>query len=177
MEIWKDIVGYEGKYQVSNLGKVKSLDYRNTGKEKVIRQYKQKNGYLQVKLHKNSKQKNFKVHRLVATVFIPNPENKPCIDHLNTIRDDNRAENLKWCTAKENANNPISKKNSPTAGKFGKDHYKSKAVYQYSLDGKLIRVWGAIMDVKRELGFDQGSISKCCLGKLKTCYGFVWKYA
>lgn len=180
-EIWRDIEGYEGLYMVSNMGKVKSLNYGNTGQEKNLKLIKDKDCYLQVHLCKNRKLNTFKVHRLVAAAFIPNPENKPCIDHVNTIRDDNRAINLRWCTAKENNNNPISRKRhinkSPVVGKIGKDNYNSKKVYQYSLDDKLIRKWYSMMDVQRELGFSYSAISQCCSGKLKTAYGFVWKYA
>lgn len=180
-EIWKDIAGYEGLYKVSNTGKVKSLNYNHTGKEKIMKPGKNTKGYLYVNLYKNSEIKSFKVHRLVAAAFINNPDNKPHIDHINTIRDDNRVENLHWVTQKENVNNPISIKrlldNSPTAGKFGKDNFSSKSVCQYSLDGKFIRKWNCIMDVQRELGFSNGNISNCCLGKQKTSYGYIWKHA
>lgn len=176
-EEWRDIEGYNGKYQVSNLGRVKSLNYRHTGEEKILKQYKDKDGYLSVILYKNNKIKKFLVHRLAATAFIDNPDCKPCIDHINTVKDDNRVDNLRWCTAKENVNNPISKKRRLDVVKFGKDNRNSKAVFQYSLDGKLIREWGCAMDAERELGFDQCNISRCCSGKRKTAYGYKWKYA
>lgn len=106
-EIWKDIEGYEGKYQVSNLGNVKSINYNRTGKEKLLRPMKLRNGYLIVRLCVNNKVKAYLTHRLVAQAFIENPGNRPCLDHINTIRTDNRADNLRWCTYKENNNNPI----------------------------------------------------------------------
>ena len=110
-EIWKDIKGYEGYYQVSNLGRIRSLDRWGKGikkfyKGKIISQSKHPTGYMMVSLCKDASARTFKVHRLIAEAFIPNPENKPCIDHINTIRDDNRIENLRWCTHKENVNNP-----------------------------------------------------------------------
>lgn len=108
-EIWKDVVGYEGKYQVSNYGRVKLLDYRQTGQERLIRPGVNKYGYLEVTLYKDNKSKTHRIHRLVAQAFIPNPGNKPCIDHINTIRADNRADNLRWVTHKENSNNPLTK--------------------------------------------------------------------
>lgn len=180
MEIWKDVEGYKGKYQVSNMGRVKSLNYLRTGKERILSPGKNGKGYLFVILWKNNKQKKLFVHRLVALAFIENPENKKQIDHINTIRTDNRVCNLRWCTAKENTNNPISRKrfleNSPTV-RLGKDNCNSKTVFQYSLDGKLIRKFDSMMDVQRELWFDHRNISSCCRGKYKTAYGFVWKYA
>lgn len=105
-EVWKDIEGYEGLYQVSNMGNVKSVGY---GKERVLKFGKNNDGYLRVVLYKEGKGKTHKVHRLVAQAFIPNPENKEQIDHLNTIRTDNRVENLRWVTPKENNNNPLTK--------------------------------------------------------------------
>lgn len=105
-EVWKDIEGYIGKYQVSNLGHVKSIDYRHTGKEQILRPGLG-NGYLTVALYRDGKPKTHCVHKLVAMAFIPNPDSRTCIDHLNGIRTDNRADNLRWCTHKENNNNPI----------------------------------------------------------------------
>lgn len=104
-EIWKDIEGYEGLYQVSNLGRVK-----NVKRNRVTYGMKgDKDGYLRIGLSKDGILKTYKVHRLVAMAFIPNPDNKPFIDHINTVKDDNRVQNLRWCTSKENNNNPITK--------------------------------------------------------------------
>ena len=109
-EIWRDISGYEGLYQVSNLGNVKSLNFRGTGKEMVV-SLTNKAGYNLVSIKGTS----YRVHRLVALAFIPNPENKPFIDHINGIRNDNRVENLRWVTNKENSNFPLAKKNKSKA--------------------------------------------------------------
>ena len=108
-EMWKDVVDYEGLYQVSNQGNVKSLDYRHTGQERILKQTFGKDGYLRVCLYKDGKMKCYKVHKLVAEAFIENPDNKPRISHINTIRVDNRAENLYWATHKEISNNPTTK--------------------------------------------------------------------
>ena len=123
-EIWKPIKGYEGLYEISNLGRVKSLNYKGTGKEKILKNTENSKGYLMVCLTKNGKQKLFKIHRLVAEAFIPNPENKPCIDHINTIKNDNRVENLRWVTNEENNNNPLTKKkrNENYANFKGENH-------------------------------------------------------
>ena len=119
-EIWKPIKDFEGYYEVSSLGRVKSLNYRGTGKEKVLKNIEEYKGYLIVNLTKNGKQKSFYVHRLVAEAFIPNPDNLPCIDHINTIKNDNRVENLRWVTYKENNNNQLTKK------KYGENHANFK---------------------------------------------------
>ena len=137
IEIWKPVVGYEGIYEVSSLGRVKKTAYimysiRNKASPRAERILKQKyfKGYKRVSLRKDGSNKTAFVHRLIAMAFIPNPERKPCIDHINTIRDDNRIENLRWCTTRENNNNEITKqkhreckmpkgKDSPN---FGKKH-------------------------------------------------------
>ena len=115
-EIWKDIPEYEGLYQVSNFGRVKGLKIKfwagccfRTMPERILKPNLSKWGYFYVVLHKNKKPKTWKVHRLVALTFIPNLENKKCIDHINGFRVDNRVCNLRWCTHKENLNNPITK--------------------------------------------------------------------
>lgn len=116
-EVWKDIQGYEGLYQVSNFGRVKSLGrYKKSpllksgyfwASEKFLKLSKRVDGYLNVRLSKNGKCKNFKVHRLVAIAFIPNSKNLPQIDHIDADKTNNNVNNLRWCTCKENINNPL----------------------------------------------------------------------
>lgn len=101
MEIWRDITGYEGLYQVSNKGKIKSLHY---GKEKILKPRKVKKGYLSISLHKDNKSRSFRVHRLVGKEFIPNPYNLPQINHIDEIKTNNCVENLEWCSAEYNDN-------------------------------------------------------------------------
>lgn len=183
-EIWKDIEGYEGKYMISSMGRVKSLDYRKSGKEGYLSIYTMNTGYLATHLSDNGKEKVVLIHRLIAEAFIPNPDNKPEIDHINTIRTDNRIENLKWVTSKENSNNPLTLNryvisnngHKSMLGRTGENNHLSKKVLQLDKQGNVVRLWHSLMDVKRELGFDPGKISACCLGKRLTHKGYRWEY-
>lgn len=116
MEIWKDVPGFETRYQVSNLGRVKAKSYiRSNGfgyyttQEKILSPFKEKCGHRKIVLQCNGRILRIKLHRLVAITFIPNPENKPEVDHINTNLDDNRVENLRWVTSSENKLNPITR--------------------------------------------------------------------
>lgn len=176
MEIWKTIDGYPN-YMISNMGNVKNI---KTGK--MLKPVDAGYGYYQVSLCKNGKHKSFRINRLVGIAFIPNPENKPCIDHINTNKMDNRVCNLRWVTPKENMNNPITKRNKkqnmylPCLGKFGKKHHFSKPILQFTKTGELVKKWDSIMDIERELGISHKHISSCCKGKRKTTGGFIWRY-
>ena len=179
IEIWKTIDEYPD-YMVSNMGNVKSFKYTN---EQILKNCADKDGYLSVILCNENGKKGFRVHRLVAQSFIPNPNNLPLINHKNQIVNDNRVENLEWCDVKYNNNyadrnikvGKASKKRM--LGKFGKDSYKSLPVIQYTRTGELIRKWDCISEIEREIGIKHQDISKCCKGKQKTAGGFVWKYA
>ena len=120
-EIWLPVVGYEGLYEVSNMGRVKTLNFKRSGKEKIMKQSFDGNGYLRVGLRKDGKLKLNSVHRLVAQTFIENKENKLEVDHISTVKTDNRVENLKWATRSENANNPLTRKHNSESRK-GKKH-------------------------------------------------------
>lgn len=121
MEIWKDILGYEGLYQISNHGRLKSLPKmvgrgkRYMSKERIVSSHKSPNGYLRTHLDKEGKRHFFSVHRLVAQAFLDNPNNYPCVNHKNEIRSDNRVENLEWCSFKYNANYGTRNKKISTA--------------------------------------------------------------
>lgn len=183
-EIWKDIEGFEGLYQVSNLGRVKALKRSfvigNGGivkhEENILKERKYKSGYCYVGLYKNGKEKKFKIHRLVAQAFIPNPENKPEIDHVNTVRDDNRVENLRWCTRKENFANPITHERRKINIEI-LHSLKYKPVLQYSKEGILVARYDSATHAARLNGFSQQNISHCCLGKRKSASGFIWCFA
>lgn len=174
VEEWRNIEGYTD-YMVSNLGRIKSLNYNHTGNEIILKSRKNKYGYLQIGLCKDGKQKNYKIHRLVAQAFIPNPENKKEVDHINTIRDDNRVENLRWSTRAENINNNLSKIKYSNCRLSFKNH-KAKSILQLDKNMELIRKWDCSMDIERELGFKHQNISSVCLGKREISFGFKWVF-
>lgn len=159
LEIWLPVVGYEGLYEDSNLGRVKSLNYRHTGIERILKPKKDKDGYLQIGLCKDGKAKMHLVHRLVATSFLPNPHNLPEINHINEQKDDNRVENLQWCDRQYNI-----------------EYSQAKPVLQLTLDGQLVREWSSAAEAERLGGYTHAHISKCCLGKLKKHSGFIWRF-
>ena len=176
-ELWKDIKGFEGLYQVSTFGRVRSLDkyidvkIRNVDKVlkrgKILKPTYGKNGYLRVFLCKNGKRTNFCVHRLVAEAFIPNPLNLPVINHKDEVKDNNYPYNLEWCTVKYNSNYGTAIKRSAEK--------RSKKVYQYDLEGNLIKEWDGTREAGRN-GFSNSHISSCCLGKEKFHKGYIWSY-
>ena len=166
-EIWKDIKNYEGHYQVSNLSRVKSLNYNHTGKEKILKLNKDKDGYLQVTLCKNNIKKVYKVHRLVAQAFIPNPNNLPQINHKDENKTNNNVDNLEWCDRKYNQN--YGTRTERVAEKL------SKPVLQYDLEGNFIKEWKSTRECGRN-GFCNQHIAACCRGELKTHKGFIWRY-
>ena len=172
-EIWRDITGYEGYYQVSSEGRVKSLERKNsygrTVKERILKGTQDKDGYLKIGLcGSTGKQKWFQVHRLVGEAFIQNPDENPQINHINEIKTDNRACNLEWCTSKQNINH--GSRNERVAKALG------KPIAQYNLDGQLIKVWQSACEAKRQTGFDKGYVSAVARGKYKQAYGYIWKY-
>lgn len=165
MEEWRDIEGYEGLYQVSNEGKIKNqygkiMKHYLAGKDK---------DYHYVKLHKNKIIKSFLVSRLVATTFIPNPENKPQIDHISGDKNVNTVENLRWVSQIENLANPTTRAKRFNNGKT------SHQVYQYTLDGELVKIWPSMHEAERA-GFGRKEIKKCCLGILKQHKGYKWSF-
>ena len=197
-EIWKPVVGYEELYEVSNFGRVRSLDRIDSNnhplKGVILKPYISNSGYLLVGLYKQQKRDRKLLHRLVAEAFIPNPENKPEIDHINTIKIDNTVflnedgsinyekTNLRWTTRKENINNPLTKTKmrinarKPSKGKYGKKHHRSKPIIQYDKEGNFIKEWECANDVERVLGISNKHIGSVCLGKRKSCGGYIWKY-
>ena len=147
----KDIVGYEGLYAVTSCGKVWS--YR---RKKFLKPWTNRWGYLNVQLYKDGKGKIYKIHRLVAEAYLPNPDNLPQVDHIDGNKMHNYLNNLQWITLKDNCRKS---KNIP--------------ILQYDLDGNFIREWECATDVGREVC---GNICKCLKGRTKTAYNYIWKY-
>ena len=172
-EIYKDIKDLEGLYQVSNFGNVMSLNYYRSGKPKLLKPSKTKNGYLLVTLYKNRKRKSYKVHQLVAEHFIPNTDNLPEINHIDEDKTNNRVDNLEWKSHKGNCNYGTRNERISKANTNGK---RSKKVLQFSLDGEFVREWKSIIEVNKELGYSTGNISSCCLKKIKSAYGYIWRH-
>lgn len=172
MEIWKDISGYPD-YQVSNFGNVKS---NKTGK--LLNPHITEQRYCIVNLYKNGVDRHFKVHRLVAFVFIENKFNKKTVNHKDGNKTNNNFENLEWCNHSENHLHAYRKLNrkAPSLGRKGKDAFRSVAVCQFDLSGNLIKIFDSQRIAAQELGISSGHISSVCKGKRKKTGGFVWRY-
>ena len=180
-ELWKDIKGFEGLYQVSTWARVRSLDrwvvYKNGRKyfykgkvlkrRKILKPVCGKDGYLRVHLFKDGKRTNFLLHRLVAKAFIPNPDNLPLVNHKDEVKDNNYPYNLEWCTDEYN-------QHYGTAIKRRAEKH-SKKVYQYDKDYNLIKIWYSAAEAGRN-GFLRSHVNACCLGKYKTHKGYIWSY-
>ena len=191
IEIWRTAVSdgelYEGLYKVSNLGRILSLNYRNTGKPGLMTPVDNGDGYFQVGLSKNGEYKMCYLHRLVAEAFLDNPEGKPQVNHkiegekgkkinmviFNTDGSiDKERTTIEWVTPKENSNHGTRNERifeKTTNGKC------SKKVLQFSKSGEFIREWPSIHECGRN-GFDSSSVCKCCNGKLPHYKGFIWMY-
>ena len=173
-EIWSDIPGYEGMYQISNHGRVKSLErYDTIGrrlKEKYLSNILGKNGYYYTTLTVNSVYKHPYIHRLVAEAFIPNPEGKPCIDHIDGDTTNNDISNLRWCTHQENCSYPL------TCSRKVESHPTIGKVYQYDSDMTLVGEYDGICAAARATGLAKTHISANCHGKAKTCGGYLFSF-
>lgn len=186
-ESWKDIQGFEGLYQISNFGRVKSLPFWHNNRfggfmtsEQLINGRIDKKGYRYVALGKKDKVMEFKVHRLVAIHFIPNPYNYPQVNHRDENKTNNHVSNLKWCNNQYNANYGTRTDRIIVARgqkrKVRHPDMRKRKVLQYDLDGNFVRCWECAKDVKKELGIDNGNIGKCCMGKKSKAGGYKWKY-
>ncbi len=174
-EIWRDILGYEGLYQVSNLGRIKSLKrkcktakgFRNVP-EKICSSTLDTYGYPIICLHKNGKKKTKTIHRLVGEAFIENPLNLPQINHIDEDKTNNCVNNLEWCNAKYNNTHGTRNERIKKA--------QQRAVIQLDMNGNFIKTWNGANEIMRVTGMHQSAITRCCNQKRNYAYGYRWKY-
>jgi hypothetical protein len=181
MEIWKDLIGFEKLYKISSIGRVKSLgNGKSTNpmykESKIIKTGISTRGYEKIKLFKDGKRYYFNVHRLVADTFLFEKEGKKEVNHKDGNKLNNSVDNLEWVSASENQKHAY--RIGLQIAKKGSENYQSKPIKQLTLDGELIRIFGSINEVTRELGFNTFGIIKCCKKekKYKTAYKFKWEY-
>lgn len=166
IEVWKPVTNYEGLYEISNLGRIRSLhNYKRNGNNILVPRIKR--GYFTVGLRKNGIRKWFLLHRLVALAFIPNPNNYPCVNHKDENKLNNNVENLEWCTV--SYNNTYGTRIERVTDKTG------KPVYQYDINGNFIKKHKSLASATKEVGLKSAStISLCCSGKYETAGGYKW---
>lgn len=200
-EIWKDVPEYEGLYMVSNLGRVMSLHCTSkAAKEsgvpdrRIMKNVMSSSGYYHVMLSKNGNKIAWSNHVLVARAFIPNPENKPSVNHIDGNRTNNAVDNLEWATYKENQQHAIRtglrdphKPHKPHKPYIMHKPYRARkkrrsdktsysyGFLQYSPDGNFVKLWRTQKEAADAVGFSQADISKCVTGRRKMCAGFVWR--
>lgn len=176
-DVWVDVIGYEGKYQVNTKGEVRSLNYGRMNKICVLKPYLGNRGYLSVVLSKDNKTKIKMVHKLVAEAFIPNEDDKPFIDHINNIKTDNRVENLRWVTHKENMRNPLTRKRFSESAKkrpISKNALKNwqRRIYCKELN----KTFDSITQASKELNIPIACISRVCSGNRPHTRGYHFEY-
>ena len=179
-ETWKDVNGYEGAYQVSNLGNVRSLHWRGTDEVRIMGQRKKNTGYFNVLLSKNGVARYALVHRLVAEAFIPNENCYATVNHIDENIENNNVENLEWCSLVDN----IHKYCENHGMKYGDNRIKvprkrrlNSNVLQMDKSGNVLKIWDCIAEVHNAENYNAWSISQCCDNKRKTAYGYKWQYA
>lgn len=176
--IFKDIPWYEWKYQISNTWLIKRINGRYW-KDAILVNWDNK-WYPQILLYINSKGSTFLIHRLVAQVFIPNPENNPQVNHINWIKTDNRVENLEWCTRSENMihRSKVLNYKWPMLWIFWSDNPCSKAIWMFNSNLELLKSFPSLTEASNSSGLWKSTISLCCLWRKyrKTAGGFIWKY-
>ena len=183
-EIWKDVPGYEGKYRISNYGNLISLKRNGIRKDTMVSIGKS-GRYYRVGL-RNGDKKFFSIHRLVAMAFVPNPDNLPQVDHIDGDRTNNHVSNLRWVTAKENINNPITRAYHRTQCAKNRNNWQSKAIEQRDMDGNLIATYPSIREATRVTGIERTNISAAANNKrrdatdhwatIHSAGGYKWNF-
>ena len=174
VEIWKPVAGYEGLYEVSNLGVVRTLHPRENCC--TLKPYITPNGYEQVCLYSGNSRKKMYVHRIVATAFVDNPDNKPQVNHIDENKRNNSAVNLEWITIAQNLRHGSRmNRQKRTLIKNGKTN---KKVDCYSISGEFIQTFNSCKEASKATGANASTITQCCKGAhwRKTSGGYVWKY-
>lgn len=176
MEIWKELKGYEGLYEISNFGKVRSIeridDRGRKLKSKTLATRTNNMGYEYISLNSSGIRKTYRLHRLVAMTFIENPNKFSEVNHKDENKLNNKADNLEWCSRIYNANYGTLKARSVEKRKG-----KGKKVIQYTIDGILLKEFNTLLEASKSVSGKATNISACCKGKYKTSYGYKWKFA
>ena len=167
-----DFLGFPN-YSVTDDGRVFSLNYNHTGNKKEVKPGICR-GYYRIGLWIGGEPKNFFIHRLVALAFIPNPDNLPIINHKDENPSNNNVSNLEWCDVKYNCN--YGTRNERVSKKHVNRKDQSKPIRQFTKDGAFIKEYPSINEVERQTGYINSHISQCCKGKLKSAYGYIWRY-
>lgn len=180
-EIWKNIKGFENIYQISNYGNIKNIK-----KNILIKPFiSKKTKYYQIDLCKNGHKKRYSIHRLVAQAFISNPNNFPQVNHKDENKQNNRYDNLEWCTAKYNSNYGTCKQRIGIKSSQKKHTYEtkqkiskalSKPIIQYSKNNTFIKEWGSAYEVQRKLRISKSNVNECCNNKRKSAGNYIWKF-
>ena len=186
-EIWKDVIGYEGLYEVSNLGNFRKLC--SNGYVKQLKTTTNSRGYHIIDLRKNGKVKQYRISRLIAEAFIPNSENKPYVDHIDTNKSNNCIDNLRWVTPSENSNNDLSRLHMLESWQneerrlnqrlmnLRDKHPRARAVCQLDENGNILQTFVTSVEAAQFIGCKRSNITKCCTGERLRAGGFRWKYA
>lgn len=177
-EVWKPVCGYEELYAVSTEGRVKRVVGFQCKKDRLLKDHDNGSGYRFVHLSKDSKVKQYYVHRLVALAFIDNEQSKEEVNHIDGDRSNNRLCNLEWVTRSENHYHRYNylKQKGVNLGKTGKLNWNSKPVVMKNLDGKKIKTFPAVMEAMRQTGINDANIRQCIYGKTHTAGGYKWEY-
>ena len=168
MSEWRDVPDYEGRYLVSDDGRLLSL------RSGLMRPPLNDEGYRQIVLVKDGKQRCLLLHRLVALAFVPNPDGKPTVNHINEDKEDNRAVNLEWTTMRENDNHAT--RNARIADSHRGRGGKRKPVRMLTEGGLCVREYRGVVEAANEMGINATSISKCLRGARASAGGFIWRY-